>query len=149
MRHNQPCNVCCSAMQLDKWKVSHMTCILKGSMMYVYACVCVLVCACVALTPTPPHGNITIICCDKIPVGNNICHSTDMAMWYCYYYSIIIMFFIHYHRSYRRVCGCPAWGGWVGWCRTKAHVFLNGLTAALPGWPFYCEYAASRHRYSL
>lgn len=33
----------------------------------------------------------------------------------------------------------------MGWCRTEAHVFLNGLTAVLQEWPFYCEYAA--HKY--
>lgn len=45
--------------------------------------------------------------------------------------------------NYRPTCGCPVWGGWRGWCQTEARAPPNGQTAALPGWPSCCGYAAS------
>lgn len=75
MRYNQPCNVCYSVVQLDEWKASHI--------MWPVICVCVRSSPCVALTPTPPHGNITNIRWDRIPTGDNLCHSF-------YYYSISV-----------------------------------------------------------
>lgn len=49
---------------------------------------CVRVCLCVVLTPTPPHGNITNICCGKIPVKkifrseNSKFHKGIFILWY-------------------------------------------------------------------
>lgn len=153
MRHNQPCDVCCT--QLDKWKDSHMTCVLKGSTMSVRVCVrarahvCVRACPCVALTPTPPHGNITKSRWDKIPAEDNFSYSTVIHAYIIIINTVIItvllLFFHKYYWYYQPTCGCPAWGGWVGWCRIEAHVSLNGLTAALLEWPSYCECATYTH----